>query len=101
MKKARKRNFAKVIGMEIKKLNGSVYLLKNEKGEYHLSSEKFNELGKEKAIKFAESEINKKLKSTYQEIDIDFARARKLGFCEYGIKEFCIEKVLEVLSINE
>lgn len=103
MKKARKRNFAKVIEMEIKKLNESVYLLKNEKGEYHLSSEKFNELGKEKAIKFAKSEINKKLKSTYQEIDIDFARARRLGFCEYGIKEFCDELNLDInktYSIN-
>ena len=75
--------------MKVTKLNEDVYLFQNDNGEYHLSTEKYNELGEKKAIEFAKAEINKKLKSTYQDMDIDFARARELGFCEYGIKDFC------------
>ena len=65
------------------------YLLKNAKGEYHLSIEDYDRLGEEKAIQFATNEIEKKYKAEYLESDIDFKRARKLGFCEYGIKDFC------------
>jgi hypothetical protein len=75
--------------MKVTKLNEDVYLFQNDKGEYHLSVDKYNELGEAKAIEFAKAEIDKKLKSTYQDVDIDFARARELGFCEYGIKDFC------------
>ena len=75
--------------MKVTKLNEDVYLFQNDKGEYHLSVDKYNELGEKKAKEFAKAEIEKKLKSTYQDVDIDFARARELGFCEYGIKDFC------------
>ena len=75
--------------MKVTKLNENVYLFQNDKGEYHLSVDKYNELGEKKAIEFAKAEIDKKLKSNYQDVDIDFARARELGFCEYGIKDFC------------
>ena len=75
--------------MKVTKLNEDVYLFQNDKGEYHLSIDKYNELGEAKAKEFAKAEIDKKLKSTYQDVDIDFARARELGFCEYGIQDFC------------
>jgi len=75
--------------MKVTKLNNDVYLFQNKKGEYHLSVDKYNELGEKKAIEFAKAEIDKKLKSTYQDVDIDFKRARDLGFCKYGIKDFC------------
>ena len=65
-------------------------LVTNEMGEYHLSLAKFNEMGEEAAVKFAVEEINKKLKTDrYTEKTINFDQARDLGFCEYGIKDFC------------
>jgi len=75
--------------MKVTKLNENVYLFQNDKGEYHLSVDKYNKLGEKKAKEFAKAEIDKKFKSTYQDVDIDFVRARNLGFCEYGIKDFC------------
>lgn len=66
------------------------YLIKTDKGEYHLSLEEYKKLGKKKAIELAISEIEKKNKSsTYSNETINFKQARDLGFCEYGIKDFC------------
>jgi hypothetical protein len=62
-------------------------LFKNELGEYHLSLEEFNNLGEDKA---------KELAGQYANIDIDFTRARDLGFCEYGIKDFCEKLSLDL-----
>jgi|GEM_PF-5916119 len=70
-------------------------LLKNESGEYHLSNKEFDKLGKEEAIKLATNEIEKKAKSEYVNKTINFEQARELGFCEYGIKEFC-----EILNLD-
>ncbi len=64
-------------------------LIKTNKGEYHFSHEEFNSLGEAEAKKKAIQEINKKLKSEYLGSEIDFKRAEDLGFCEYGIKDFC------------
>jgi hypothetical protein len=72
------------------------YLFKNSNGEYHLSIDKYNELGKEKSIKFAEEEILKKTNSQYSEKTIDFKRARLLGFCKYGIEDFCKRLDLDI-----
>ncbi len=71
------------------------YLLSNSKGEYHISIEEFEKLGEAEAIKLAESEIEKKLTSSFTDAEIDFDKARSLGFCEYGIKDFC-----EMLQLN-
>ena len=81
--------------MEIIKTKEHV-LLKNDQGEYHLSHDKFKELGEKEAIIFAEKEITKKLKSSYSDIDIDFKRAKSLGFCEFGIKDFCSKLNLNI-----
>lgn len=76
--------------------NQTNYLLKNDKGEYHLSIEEFEKLGKEKAIELASKEIDKKVNSTYQTKTINFEQARELGFCEYGIKDFCERLNLDI-----
>lgn len=82
--------------MQVIKKEG-YYLLKNDKGEYHLDHSKFDELGEQAALKLATKEIEKKAKlKYYQEVDIDLARARELGFCEYGIKDFCEQLELDV-----
>jgi hypothetical protein len=76
--------------------NETNYLLKNEKGEYHFSIEEYEKLGEKKAIEIAEKEIEKKLKSNYSNSTINFQQARDLGFCEYGIKDFCNELKLDI-----
>jgi len=70
--------------------NETSYLLKNDKGEYHLSIEDYEKLGESGAKKLAIDEIEKKSKSgSYSNVTINFDQARSLGFCEYGIKDFC------------
>lgn len=72
-------------------------LLKNKDGEYHFTHDAFNEMGEDAAIKFAEAEIAKKLNSgEYNSKTINFEQARDLGFCEYGIKDFCDKLDLDV-----
>jgi hypothetical protein len=71
-------------------------LFQNNKGEYHLSYEECSELGLSKAIEFAEKEITKKTKSIYKDKTIDFRRAKALGFCEYGIEDFCEKLDLDI-----
>ena len=63
-------------------------LFKNEHGEYHMMLSKYNELG-DKAQEYAEKEIEKKTKSVFTGETINFKQARALGFCEYGIEDFC------------
>ena len=71
------------------------YLLNNEHGEYHLSIEDYKSLGEQGAIDKATKEINKKLNSQYHNKTINFDQARELGFCEYGIKDFCTQLKLD------
>ena len=80
--------------MEITKKEG-YYLFTNKEGEYHISYEKYDLIGKEEAIELAEKEIKLKNKANYSNRAINFKQARKLGFCEYGIKDFC-----EKLELN-
>ena len=70
------------------------YLLENAQGSYHFSIEEYTKLGKDKAIEQATKEIYKKSKQ-YLDTDIDFTRARELGFCEYGINDFCEQLKLD------
>jgi hypothetical protein len=76
--------------------NETNYLLKNDTGEYHFSIEDFEKLGREKAIEIATKEIEKKNNNTYSNSTINFEQARELGFCEYGIKDFCNELNLDI-----
>jgi len=69
-------------------------LLRNNKGEYHLSHEEFNSLGEDKSIELAEKEINKKTNSSFSGETINFKQASALGFCSYGIKDFA--EMLEI-----
>jgi len=71
-------------------------LFTNENGEYHLSHDDFTKLGESAAIELAANEIDKKLKSEYKNDTIDFDQARDLGFCEYGIKDFCNKLELDI-----
>lgn len=75
--------------------NKDHYLLKNEFGEYHLSIEEFERLGEEGAVALAKEEIEKKLVSSYTNKTISFQQAQDLGFCKYGIEDFC-----EMLSLD-
>jgi hypothetical protein len=83
--------------MEIFK-NQDHVLFKNSLGEYHLSIDEFEKLGEKEAIKLAESEILKKSKAEFNQDRIDFASARDLGFCEYGIRDFCNQLKLDINS---
>lgn len=67
----------------------NVVIFNNEKGEYHLSIDEFNKLGEAEAIKYAESEIEKKLDAKLSGRKITYDICRKFGFCKYGIKEYC------------
>lgn len=80
--------------MKITKTKDHV-LFKNKDGEYHLSNAEYKKLGRAKAIKFAESEINKKLNSSVGKT-ISFKSARAMGFCEYGIEDFCKKLNLDI-----
>jgi hypothetical protein len=73
-------------------------LFKNSLGEYHLSFKEFEKLGEKEAVKLAESEILKKSKVEFNRDRIDFASARDLGFCEYGIRDFCKKLKLDINS---
>ena len=75
--------------------NKDSYLLENDHGSYHFTHAHFEELGESEAIKYAEKEIRKKSES-YLDKDIDFKRARDIGFCEYGIKDFCKQLDLDI-----
>jgi hypothetical protein len=79
--------------MKIEKKKDHVLFTSNN-GTYHLELDKFNEMGEEKAIKFVEEELKKKA-GQYTKDTISFEDARDMGFCEYGIKEFC-----SMLSLN-
>ena len=72
-------------------------LFKNDKGEYHLSHELYDELGHDKAVEQATKEIEKKYNlKFYQNKTINFEQARELGFCEYGIKDFAERLDLDI-----
>lgn len=72
-------------------------LIKTKDGEYHFSKEEYKLLGKQKAIKKAEKEIDKKNSNgQYKEETINFKKARNLGFCEYGIKDFASMLKLDI-----
>lgn len=71
-------------------------LFTNQDGEYHMSLDQFKKLGEKKSKEYAIQEINLKNQSSYQDNEIDFKRARALGFCEYGIEDFCEELQLNV-----
>jgi hypothetical protein len=72
------------------------YLLSNEHGEYHFSIEDYESLGIDAAKEKASSEIKKKSKAQYFNKTINFDQARDLGFCEYGIKDFCKKLELDI-----
>ena len=83
--------------------NQDNYLLSNSKGEYHFSIEDYESMTPEQAVKLATDEIEKKLTSSVG-ATINFSQARGLGFCEYGIKDFCKELNLDIdktYSIDE
>ena len=72
-------------------------LFKNDLGEYHLSNEEYARLGHDAAEAIALSEIEKKAKTgQFTDAVIDFDKARSLGFCEYGIKDFCSKLNLDI-----
>lgn len=81
--------------MKIKKSKNHV-LLSNSKGEYHLSIDKFNQLGQVAAIELATLEIDRKSNSHYTNNTINLSQARDLGFCEYGIEDFCKQLNLDI-----
>lgn len=72
------------------------YLLSNELGKYHFSVAEFEELGEQAAKEKAASEITKKNEARFSDTTINFAKARKLGFCEYGIKDFANNLGLDI-----
>jgi|SaaInlLV_10m_DNA_2_1039722.scaffolds.fasta_scaffold01930_3 hypothetical protein len=76
-------------------------LITTKKGEYHFSIEEFEKLSEAEAIKIAEAEIEKKLKSGYYPYStISFKQAREMGFCEYGIKDFCEMMGLDIEGVH-
>ena len=71
------------------KVTEEFVLYSNDQGEYHLTLEEATELGEDKSLEKAESEIALKASSgKYTKLTIDYEAARLLGFCEYGIDDF-------------
>ena len=79
-------------------------LFKNSDGEYHMSIDKYESMENGEAERFALKEIELKKSSSYSSKTITFKQARLLGFCEYGIKDFCKQLELDIdgtYSIDE
>jgi len=72
------------------------YLFTENNQEYHLSIEDYNKLGKFLAIEYVKIEMEEKLKSVFNEQTINFEQARNLGFCEFGISDFCKKLDLDI-----
>jgi len=72
------------------------YLFTENNQEYHLSIEDYNKLGKFLATEYVRIEMQEKTNSSFNEKTINFEQARKLGFCEFGIKDFCTKLNLDV-----
>lgn len=72
-------------------------IISDHNGEYHIELNEYKKLGKDKAINLAKEEIKKKNRlGHYSKSTIDFNQARELGFCEYGIKDFCERLELDI-----
>jgi len=70
--------------------NSDHVLFSTTNGEYHMTLQEFTERGESNAKEYALAEIEKKSKAgQYSDSTINFTQARKLGFCEYGIEDFC------------
>ena len=72
------------------------YLISNDHGSYHISIEEYDSIGKDAALDLAKADIKKKSKAAYFNKSINFDQARELGFCEYGIKDFCSRLELDI-----
>ena len=72
------------------------YLFQNNQGEYHISNTQYDEIGKEASMELAQAEIKLKNQSSWNSKTINFQQARGLGFCEYGIKDFCEKLNLDI-----
>ena len=82
--------------MKITKNKDNV-IFSNKDGEYHFSVKEYEKLGAEEAIRIACVEIRKKNRlDNYGKKEIDFKSARDLGFCEYGIKDWCSKTKIDV-----
>jgi len=82
-------------------------IYKNAMGEYHVSAELAIEKGLDlEAFVIAEIEL-KASQGDYNKATISFEDARKLGFCEYGINDFCDQlgidksKTYNILELQE
>lgn len=76
---------------------GSHVLFKWGEHSYHMSMDQFNSMSEYEAFEFVKAEINKKEQvDQYRGKTIDFKTARELGFCEYGIKDFCSRLYLDI-----
>ena len=70
--------------------NSDHVLFSTTNGEYHMTLQEFTERGESNAKEYALAEIEKKNKAgQYSDSTINFTQARELGFCEYGIEDFC------------
>jgi len=76
-------------------INKDHLVYKHDLGDYHISPELLLEKGLE-LEDYILSELNLKQKAAYSNKTIDFKQARELGFCEYGIKDFCEQLDLDI-----
>jgi len=72
------------------------YLFQKDNQEYHLSIEDYNKLGEFLATEYVKIEMEEKTNAEFNEQTINFQKARNLGFCEFGIKDFCTKLDLDV-----
>lgn len=72
-------------------------LFKNKDGEFHFNLDDYNKIGEKEATRLALKGIKKKINSgSYSNATINFDQAKELGFCEYGIKDFCNRLRLDI-----
>ena len=76
-------------------INKDHLVYKHDLGDYHVSPELLLEKGLE-LESYILSELKLKQKAAYSNKTIDFKQARLLGFCEYGIKDFCKKLNLDI-----
>jgi hypothetical protein len=71
-------------------------LFSNGDQSFHLSISDYEEMGHNKSVAFVLKELGKKKERRHTGKTINFSQARDLGFCEYGIRDFCDRLDLDI-----
>jgi hypothetical protein len=83
--------------MKTKRYSDYTFFSDENGGEYHISNKEVDRIGIDAAIEKAKEAILKKRSlDRYQGKSINFEQAESLGFCDYGIRDFCQKLDLDI-----